>query len=129
MSNFSIPQTRIPAFRHRDCKGISRKPKTREQLSDEEARAYHRPNATCKPRVDVPVPMPQAHVAPGKVVYLRWSEVDDEHRQTAQSRRLARGVVTSWPGDWERDMVMVSWDFDSGELWPAAWLADAPEWG
>ena len=128
MTNISIPPCR-----YRDIKA-PRAPTSRrvppEEAAAKEARAYHRPNATCKPRVDVPIPMPQAaHIAPDKVVYLRWSAVDDEHRQTAQTRRLARGVVTSWPGDWERDMVMVSWDYDSGELWPVAWLADAPEWG
>ena len=81
------------------------------------------------PRVDVPVPMPPASdIKPGKVVYVRYTAVPEEHRPTAALRRLARGIVTSWPGDWSRGMIRVEWDYDPGELWPAEWLADAPEW-
>ncbi len=124
--NISLPQTRIPAFRHPDCKGVSRKPKTREQLVNENVRALNGNMASARKTVDVPVPMRPAHVVKGGAYYLRWSAVPagDRARMQAYRRTQCRAIASA-----SGDYTEVSWDGEPAEMVPASWLADAPEWG
>ena len=125
--NFSLPQTRIPPCRYRDCKGISRKPKTRDQLVEENVRALNGNMASARKTVDVPIPMPQAaHITRGGAYYLRWSAVPAGDRARMQAyRRVQCRAIASASGEYAE----VSWDGEPAEVVPVAWLADAPEWG
>jgi hypothetical protein len=125
VTNYSIPQTRIPAFRHPDCKGVSRKPKTRDQQWQENVRALNGNMASARKTVDVPIPMPQAHVVKGGSYYLRWSAVPAGDRPRMQAYRKVKCVATGKPGG---GYVSVAWDMEPEETVPVAWLADAPEW-